>query len=491
MKIEKQNLENHEVQLDVTVDSEEFAPYMSKAARKIAGSQRIPGFRPGKAPANVIRNMFGELAIAQEAFDLFLEEKYGNILEEAGVEPGAMGRLEKIDDVINPKFSLVVPLKATVDLGDYRDIREEYTEEEVTDEDVDKFLKQIKEPYSSQEPSEGEIEDGNLVFVMIKGDLDQPMEEGGTTELVKEMPYQFIVGSDNDEGTAWPYPKFTECLLGHKEGDVVTSEYTYPDNSPIESLKGHKATYTTTIQSVKKMVLPESDDDFAKNFGKETFDELLADLRKNLEEQKKQAAENNYIEAIMKKIGETAKVEYSASELKNEVEERLNELKENLKQRGVGFDAWLKMKKTDEEKFIEDEIKPVAEEQLKRKLILSEFAKEEKIDLNFEKFQSKIKELTDYMAPQLDAVKNKKERQQMVNQINENALNETYLSDVFGRMMAIAKGENPQIEEHHHEHHHHDAEQAEAAAKAAAEAAAEIEAEKDASSETDEKPAEE
>ncbi len=472
MKIEKQNLENHEVQLDVTVESEEFAPYMDKASKKIARSQRIPGFRPGKAPANVIRKMFGEMAVAQEAFDMFLEEKYGALLEEAGVEPGAMGSLKSIDALLpEPKFSLTVPLKATVNLGEYREVREDFVEEPVTDEEVEKALKELKEPYASQEPYDGEIEDGALVFVMIKGDLDEPMEEGGTTELVKEMPYQFIVGSDNDEGTAWPYPQFTQCLKGHKEGDVVTSEYTYPENSPIASLKGHKATYTTTIQSVKKMMLPENDDDFAKNFGKDTFDELMEELKKSLAESKKRAEENKYIEAVVKKITDGSEVVYSAAELKNEIDERLEELKHNLQDRGVGFDAWLKMKKTDEAKFVEEEIKPVAEEQLKRKLVLSEFAKQEKIDLNFEEFQKKYNELVSYMQGQLDGAKNKHEREHMLSHIREDALNETYMSAVFGRMMAIAKGENPEIESHDHE-------QAEAAAKAAAEAAAEIEADK-------------
>ena len=475
MKIEKQNLENHEVKLDVSVEKEEFAPYMDKAAKKIARSQKIPGFRPGKAPANVIRNMFGEVAIAQEAFDMFLEEKYGAILDEAGVEPGAMGRLESLDDIVNPKFSLIVPLKATVDLGDYREIREEYVEEEVTDEEIEKALKELKEPYSSQEPFDGEIEDGNLVFVMIKGELDEPMEEGGTTELVKEMPYQFVIGSDDDEGSAWPYPKYTQCLKGHKEGDVVTSVYTYPDDTVITSLKGHTATYTTTIQSVKKMVLPENDDEFASNFGKDTFDDLMDELKKSLTESKKRDEENKYIETVVNKMSEIAKVEYSDAELKNEIDNRLDELKHNIEHRGIGFDAWLKMKKTDEKTFIEEEIKPVAEEQLKRKLIMSEFAKQEKIDLNFEDFQNKYNELLTYMQPQLEQAKNKHEREHMLGHIREDALNETYMGAVFGRLIAIAKGENPVIED-----------PAEKAAKAAAAAAADLETEKEA-----EQPAEE
>ena len=322
---------------------------------------------------------------------------------------------------------------------------------------------------------------------MIKGDLDEPMEEGGTTELVKEMPYQFVVGSDDDEGSAWPYPKYTQCLKGHKEGDVVTSEYTYPENSPIESLKGHKATYTTTIQSVKKMMLPENDDEFAQNFGKDTFDELMDEIKKSLAESKKRAEENTYIEAVVKKMTEGAKVEYSDAEVKNEIDERIHELKHNLQDRGIGFDAWLKMKKTDEEKFVEEELKPVAEEQLKRKLVLSEFAKLEKIDLNFEEYQKKYDELVNYMEYQLDAAKNKHERDHMLSHIREDALNETYMSAVFGRLMAIAKGENPAIESHEHDHV---LVQAEEAAKAAAVEAAKMGAEQD-SNETAEASSEE
>ncbi len=479
MKIEKQNLENHEVKINVSLDQEDFAPYMNKAARKIAGSHKIPGFRPGKAPLSVVRNMFGEMAISQEAFDMFLEEKYGDILNEAEVEPGAMGRLDNIEDIINPKFSIIVPLKATVDLGDYRSIREDYVEEEVSEKEIEDALKKLKEPYSEQEPADGEIEEGEMVYAMIKGELDEPMEEGGTTELVKEMPYQFLVGGDNDEGSAWPYPKFTQCLIGHKAGDVVTSEYTYPEDSPIGSLKGKTATYTTTIQSVKKMVLPENDDEFAKNFGKDTFDELYEDLKNNLIESKKRSEENKYIEAVIKKMAEIATVTYSDAELKNEIDDRLAELKENLNQRGMGFDAWLKMKKTDENTFIEEEIKPVAEDQLRRKLILSEFAKTEKIDMNFEKYQKTLNEMMEYMGPQLEQIKNKKQRQNMINNIHENALNESYLSEVFGRLTAIAKGENPEITDHA-------AEAAEAAAKQAAEAAAEIEADKQAEEEAQE-----
>ena len=467
MNIETQNLENHEVKINVALDNEEFAPYMAKAAKKIAGSQRIPGFRPGKAPANVIRNMFGEMAIAQEAFDIFMEEKYASILNEANVEPGAMGRLDNVETVNPPKFSIIVPLKAVVDLADYREVREDYVEEAVTDEEVEEALKQIKEPYASQEPVEdGEVEDSELVYVMIKGELDTPLEEGGSTEIVKEMPYQFLVGGDKDPDSAWPYPEFTNALIGHKIGDVVTSSYTYPENTAMSALRGKTATYTTTIQSIKKLVLPENDDDFAKNFGKETFADLLEELKKNLAEGKKHAEENKYIDAVLKKITDGSHIEYSNAELQDEINSKVNEIKESLQQRGIGFDAWLKMKKTDEASFIENEVKSEAIESLKRRLVLSEFAAKEKIHVSYEKYQEKAKEMMDYYGAQLKNIKNSKQRQQMISNISENALNEAYLSDVFGRMISIAKGENPAIEEE---------DPSEANAKAAAEAGEEAE----------------
>ena len=467
MNIETQNLENHEVKINVALDNEEFAPYMAKAAKKIAGSQRIPGFRPGKAPANVIRNMFGEMAVAQEAFDIFMEEKYASILNEANVEPGAMGRLDSVETVNPPKFSIIVPLKAVVDLADYREVREDYVEEAVTDEEVEEALKQIKEPYASQEPVEdGEVEDSELVYVMIKGELDTPLEEGGSTEIVKEMPYQFLVGGDKDPDSAWPYPEFTNVLIGHKVGDVVTSSYTYPENTAMSALRGKTATYTTTVQSIKKMVLPENDDDFAKNFGKETFADLLEELKKNLAEGKKHAEENKYIDAVLKKITDGSHIEYSNAELQDEINSKVNEIKESLQQRGIGFDAWLKMKKTDEASFIENEVKGEAIESLKRRLVLSEFAAKEKIHVSYEKYQEKAKEMMDYYGAQLKNIKNSKQRQQMISNISENALNEAYLSDVFGRMISIAKGENPAIEEE---------DPSEANAKAAAEAGEEAE----------------
>ena len=467
MNIETQNLENHEVKINVALDNEEFAPYMAKAAKKIAGSQRIPGFRPGKAPANVIRNMFGEMAVAQEAFDIFMEEKYASILNEANVEPGAMGRLDNVETVNPPKFSIIVPLKAVVDLADYREVREDYVEEAVTDEEVEEALKQIKEPYASQEPVEdGEVEDSELVYVMIKGELDTPLEEGGSTEIVKEMPYQFLVGGDKDPDSAWPYPEFTNVLIGHKVGDVVTSSYTYPENTAMSALRGKTATYTTTVQSIKKMVLPENDDDFAKNFGKETFADLLEELKKNLAEGKKHAEENKYIDAVLKKITDGSHIEYSNAELQDEINSKVNEIKESLQQRGIGFDAWLKMKKTDEASFIENEVKSEAIESLKRRLVLSEFAAKEKIHVSYEKYQEKAKEMMDYYGAQLKNIKNNKQRQQMISNISKNALNEAYLSDVFGRMISIAKGENPAIEEE---------DPSEANAKAAAEAGEEAE----------------
>lgn len=484
MKIEKTALDNHEVKLDVTVEAEEFAPMMAKAAKKIAASQRIPGFRPGKAPANVIRNLFGETAIAQEACDLFLEQKYADILKEADVEPGAMGRLESIDEINPPKFTLVIPLAATVDLGNYREIREEVVNEEVTEEEFKKAMDSLKEPYATAEPAEGAIEEGESVYVMIKGELDEALEGMESNELFAEMPYEIVIGSDSDADSAWPYPEYSKSLIGHQVDETVISEYTYPEDTPMASLKGRKLTVTATIQSIKKMVMPEEDDDFAKNFGEkyESFQQLADEVRARLQAEKDRVTEDKAAEKIISKLVEGSEIKFSPAALEDEVESKLNEIKENLKNNGIEFETWLKMQKKDAETFINEEIRPTAEDQLKRRLVLQEFAQKEKIGMDFEKFKAAANDISAYMQGQIMAAKTKKQRDAIQQQITNMAMNESYLSSVFGRLISIAKGENPSIEPETPADDAVSTEQslAEAAAKAAAEAGAQIEAEKEA-----------
>ena len=126
MKIEKTIEENHEAKLVVEVEPEKMETYKRRAARKISERGKIPGFRPGKAPYEMVVRTFGEQAIIEQAVDNFVDAEYSNILKEADVEPGASGMLEKIDSLEPPKLTFRVPLAPEINLDDYRSIRLPY-----------------------------------------------------------------------------------------------------------------------------------------------------------------------------------------------------------------------------------------------------------------------------------------------------------------------------------------------------------------------------
>lgn len=448
MKIEKTPLENHEIKLDVTVDAEEFEPYCKKAARKIAGSTKIPGFRPGKAPYEIVKRQFGDLAIAQEALDIFIDEKYSSILNQAEVEPSGMGKMDKIDQVNPPIFSIIVPLKTEVELGDYRAVREDFKDEPVTEEDFKKSMDNMKKNFATAEPSEEPAVEGQTVYALIKAETEEPTGEDGSTELIKEMPYEFTIGQDTGPKSSWPYANFTKCLVGAKPGDVVTTEYTFPEDSTVVPVRGKKATFTVTVQSVKKLVMPEENDELAKKFGNyETFQDFAADLRKHLEKEKADIVKNEYADKVIKKIVDGATVTYSPNVLEDEIQERLHEIEDRLSKQGINLETYLKLQKTDLQHFIDEKVKPDALVSLKQKIVLQEIASKEKISIDFAKAQEIAKDIRSYAMQQANQLKTKKERDQLSSSIMQTAFNESFMQSLMERISAIGKGENPQIEE--------------------------------------------
>ena len=447
MKIESQKLENHETKIVVEVSAEEFEPLKVQAARKIAQKAKIAGFRPGKAPYEIIRRNYGDQAIEQEALDILLEKQYDQILKEASIEPGGMGKLDKIDQIAPPKFSIIVPLAPSVNLNSYRDVREDFVEPELTETEVTDALEELKRPYAVAEPIDGPAAEGHTAYVLIKAEIEDPEAESGSKDLIKEMPYEFIIGQDTEEENSWPFVGFTKNLLGKEAGQIITTEYVYPEDTFIESLRGKKAVFTTNIQSIKKLVFPAEDLEFTKNYGEfDSFEAFVEDVKKRLLNQKKRLNEEEYIEKVLSKIVAQSDIQFSLDTLEQEVNDMVEDIKHRLSHQNLDLETYLKLKKTDMEKFLNEEIKPNAENQLKRRLVIEKFATEEKIQINFDKFNEAIASLEKSAAKELQLAKTKKDKAEITNHITTSAMNQTYSDAIFERLISIAKGENPAIE---------------------------------------------
>jgi trigger factor len=126
LNIEKEIQEDHSIKLVVEYDQDKMDQFKKRAATMLSSRSKIPGFRPGTAPYDVVVRTFGDGAITEQAIDLIIDKEYANILKEAEVNPGGSGSLESVDSLTPPKFTFRVPLAPEIDLGDYKSVRMDY-----------------------------------------------------------------------------------------------------------------------------------------------------------------------------------------------------------------------------------------------------------------------------------------------------------------------------------------------------------------------------
>ena len=374
MNIEKQFQEDHSVKLVVEVDPQKMESYKKKAATKISSRGSIPGFRPGKAPYHVVVRMYGEAAITEQAVDLFIDSEYSNILKEADVNPGASGSLENIESMDPPKFTFSVPLAPTVDLGDYHSVRMDYEWKAPEQKDVDAALEDLRQMYASTETVERAIEIGDYVLLDVKSETPELNRTGFATFVRQE-----------DRDTEWPYNGFAKELVGLKAGESRTISHTFPESWEVEDLKGKSVEIEATIKTVRGVTLPELNDDFAKMTGAgESLDQLIEAVKKDVESRSQADYDDTYFVELIEKLKEIATIKYHAHTLEHEGEHVLNDLSSRLSQQNMDLDTYFKVRNTTREKFIEEEVNPVAKKRLERGLILDEIVRLEKIQIDDE-----------------------------------------------------------------------------------------------------------
>ncbi len=390
MKIETTPRDDHQVSIIAEFETEFMEKYKRQAARKISQETRVPGFRPGKAPYDIIRRMYGDEAIQKEAIELMLDKVYPDVLKEAGIEPGGPGSLEEVISQDPPKFSFVVPLAPKVELGDYRSIRKEYNLPSVEEDEVDQVLKNLRANYSTAEPVDRAIEEGDLVSVKVSGEFTHPAE-GEETVAIKENTVQMIVGENEFETDDWPYEGFTRELVGLNEKDTKEIVYQYPEDYVEEELRGKEVLIKAEVVSAKSLTLPELNDEFAASLGEyETVDALRAAVRKNLEDNANREYENTYYNSLVDEIVEASTIKYSPQVLEEEIERVKHSLEHDLEDRKMDMPTYLKSLDKDEATFIEEDIKPVAKRRLERSMAMDEVARVETIRLDPQELQREV-----------------------------------------------------------------------------------------------------
>ena len=383
MNIQKLIQDDRQAKLTVEYTSDEFEGFKRRAAKKISKNVKIPGFRPGKAPFQVIVNHYGEEVIVQEALDLLIETDYPKILEQAEIEPSGSGNLETLEKIDPPKFILMVPLKPEINLGNYREIRKDYALKDFDPAEVDNYIMNLRRNSATIVPADRAAEVGDLVYFNLSGEFLNPDEDEEAT-ITDKTPQQVVIPTEEEiSKNEWPFPGFSRQLLGVKGNDSKEIQHTYPADYEDEEFRGKTAIFSVDVQSVKALELPEFDEDFVQSLG--TFDtpeEFREKLEAQLIKEHELNYEQNYINELLNEIIEKAELNYPPQMVDHEVEHILNGLKNQLKKQNMEYETYLKLRDKDEETFTEEEILPVATQRLERSLVIDALIENEGLKLN-------------------------------------------------------------------------------------------------------------
>ncbi len=383
MKITQAPLADHQVELTIEIETDQMESAKRRAARKLSERGKIPGFRPGKAPYDVIRRSYGDEAILEQAIDLLVDEVYPQALEQEKIDPAAPGSLEKIESMDPAKFIFRIPLQPVVELGDYKSIRQPYEFVPPADDKVEASIEEMRRMYGSTQAVERPIQQEDFVLIDLRGEKAKPKE--GEEALVVERNGHAVYIAPEPRENEFPYQGFGHELIGLKAGDRKTITHKFAKDVEDESLRGLTVKYEVEIKSVRGMQLPDLDDEFAKKTGAgQTLAEMRENVRQNLEVQSKADYDDEYYSALIDKIKACTAIKYPPQVLEHESEHVLEDLKDRLAQQGMEFEAFLKVRQMDQEKFVEEEVRPVAIRRLERRLILDELIRAEQIEIDRE-----------------------------------------------------------------------------------------------------------
>jgi trigger factor len=367
-------LEDSRVRVDVEVAPETLERELQAAAKALGGDLKIPGFRKGKVPPQVVLQRIGREAVLDEAVRRALPGWYEHAIGDAKV--AAVGDpsvdLESLPSKGEPlQFSIEVGVRPTAKLGDYRNLEVGRREAEVPDEAVDAEVERLRESNASLETVERAAQSGDFLVLDFQGLLDGEPFEGGDAR-----GYLLEIGSGRlIEG-------FEEQLVGASAGEDREVNVTFPDDYGKEELAGRDALFEVSVKEVKEKQLPELDDDFAAEAGGfDTLDELREDLRTRLREAEERKIEGEFREAVVDAAADAAEIDLPHSLVHSKAHEMWGHTRRRLQQQGLDPAQYLQFTGKTEHELIE-EAEPDAEAALKRESVLAALIEAESIEVS-------------------------------------------------------------------------------------------------------------
>jgi trigger factor len=377
-------LDDSRVRVDVEVPAEALERALRSAAAELGREIRVPGFRSGKVPPEVVLRQVGREAVMDEALRRGLPEWYEEAVADAGITTVGDPKLDLSDlpEKGSPlAFTIEVGVVPPARLGEYRGLEVGRREPSVDPQELQAELERLRESLASLETVDRPARTGDFVVVDFAGTIDGEPFEGGEAR-----------GHLIELGSGRLIPGFEAQLEGVSAGDRREVKVTFPDDYQAEHLAGNEAVFEVEVKEVKEKRLPELDDDFAVEAGGfDSLDELRAEIEERIGQAEERAIEGEFREAAVDAAVAASTIDVPHELVHAKAHDMWHRTARRMAQQGIDPNQYLTMTgKTEEELVVEAE--PDAEQALKREAVLAEIVKAEGIEVSDEEVSAALRE---------------------------------------------------------------------------------------------------
>lgn len=385
MNITKNNLEKSQIEFAVELSAEEFEPYIAKGAEKLSQDIKIDGFRPGKAPFDIVKQKVGMITILEEAANIAINKTLPEVLAEEK-EKTLIGhpeiRLTKLAEGNPLEYKAVLSVLPEVKLGDYKALKLKQEKAEVTEEDISKTMEQLREMRVKEVIAEKEVADTDKVIVDIYMFLDNVPVEGG-----QGKDAAIVIGKN------YVVPGFDKNLIGMKKGEAREFSLPYPEQYHMKNLAGKLVEFKVEVKEVYSREMPEADDEFAKQLNFNNKEDLVDNIKKNIEEDKKRAADQKLEAEMLEQVIKDGRFgDIPEFLIREEAHALLHEMEHDIERQGGKFDDYLSTIKKTHDEFLLD-LMPEAVKRIKTILSIREIAKAEGLKVDSKDIDGEIEKL--------------------------------------------------------------------------------------------------
>ncbi len=394
MQVTQEQISPCEVGLRIEVEADKVNAAVDETYKELSKVTKVPGFRPGKAPRAILERVVGEDRVKDQAADKLIQPAYSEALKETNVEPWAPADVELVEFELGKPliFTAKVPLAPKVELGEYKGLDIERTVPPVTDEMVDAEIKGMLERQAKFEPvTDRGAEEGNTAVFEMKDE-----------EVADEEPKRQVVSIGEN------LPDFDAGLKGMKVDEEKSIKVTYPEDFATEELRGQTKTFAVKMVEIYDRQLPELSDEWVKTTfapapkeGEEppadavdTVDKLKGKIREAMEKSAQDIADRDVNDSIITKVVENSQIDFPEVMVAERVDERLHELQEELKNRKLNIEDYLKHANKNLNE-LRAEFAEEAKQGLKVNLAIYEIVDKEEIKVEDADIDEEIKSMAD------------------------------------------------------------------------------------------------